>query len=93
MPNPLPALNLQEQKSIILNIFADFCIDADTMRSYLDHIGFDIGAISHPRELRVAYLGHYKLRNGTYDVEKACKDFACWPPVAAEIRRLKRKTR
>jgi hypothetical protein len=93
-PEPTTALSLQEQNNIIPRIFDDFCTDADTMFRYLKHVGFDFEAISHVQELLPAYLGHYRLRNGTYDVERACNDLATWPPIAAMIEKgLRQKAR
>ena len=91
MSAPEPQLSLEEQKKIILNILADFCTDADELPRFLGHVGYDIGAISHPSQLIPSYLGHCRLKTGTYDVDRACNDLATWPPIAAEIRRLIRK--
>ncbi len=89
--DPAPELTLQQQKNIILNIFDDFCTDADTMFRYLKHVGFDFGANSHVQELLPAYLGHYRLRNGTYDVERSCIDLATSRPITAMIENVLRQ--
>ena len=87
------ALSLQEQKNLILNILDDFCTDADTLFRYLDHVGFDIGSVSHAREIPTAFLGHYRLKNGTYDVDRACHHLATWPPIAARIAEMRLEQR
>lgn len=94
MPNGYhPELSRQEQENIILNILDDFCTDADTLFRYLDHARFDIGSISHAREIPVAFLGHYRIKAGVYDVDRACNDLATWPPIAALIVEMRREQR
>ena len=79
--------DLQEQKGIIISILTNFADDADRLISYLDHIGFDLCALTSPWDIEAAVLGHYRIKVGRYDVERACNDLASWPPIAAEIAR------
>lgn len=88
-----PDLSRQEQKNIILNILDDFCTDADTLFRYLDHVGFDIGSISDAREISAAFVGHYRLNGGAYDVDRACHHLATFPPIAALIAEMRREQR
>lgn len=83
------ALSLSEQKNIILNILADFCSDADTLVDYLNHVGFDLCSICEAREIPAAFLGHYRIKNGVYDLDRACNHLATWPPIAARIEALR----
>jgi len=93
-PELLAALTLQEQKDVIISILVNFADDGDRLIAYLDHIGFDLGALTSPHDLGDAVLGHYRIKAGRYDVDRACNDFASWPPIAAEIsRRMVKKTK
>jgi len=90
----LPKPTLQEQKDIIISILADFADEADRLIAYLDHIGFDLCALASPHDLGAAVLGHYRIKAGRYDVDRACNDLASWPPIAAEIaKRMGKKVR
>lgn len=78
-------LTLKEQKGIILEILCDFAGEGTIVLKYLDHVGFDLRTISHAKQLASAYLGHYRLRNGQYDVDRALDDLVTWPPIASRI--------
>jgi len=70
---------LERQKGLIYNILNMALEDLDHLGPYLDHIGFDIAAIRHPGDLHVAFLGHYRIRPGVYDVERAHQDLLNYP--------------
>ena len=82
MPNKLTT---DEQKNLILNIVFDEDQEPDAFVGYLEHIGFDITAIEDVKQLPDAVLGHYRLKQGEYDVDRAAMDLATYGPVAAEI--------
>jgi hypothetical protein len=83
--------DLREQKGIIISILTNFADDAYRLISYLDHIGFDHCALTSPRDLEAAVLGHYRVKVGRYDVDRACNDLATWPPIATRIAELMSK--
>lgn len=85
-----PSMPREEQTNLILGILSSFLEEdgLDQLGGYLDHVGFDIGAIRRTQDLPNAWLGHYRLKQGTYDVDRACRDLANFPPIAAEIFRL-----
>jgi len=86
---PMPLLHPDEAKAIITSILVDFTEgDAENLIHYLEHVGFDIAAIQTGKELLPAWLGHYRIGQGTYDIDRALLDFTTWPPIAREIFRL-----
>jgi hypothetical protein len=90
MPKQTSDLPPGKQKGIILSIFADFAESDDDgdLLSYLDHIGFDLRAISHVKELPAAFVAKYRLKSGKYDLDRAANDLVTWPPIAARIEEL-----
>lgn len=75
-----------EAKSILIGILIDFAEDdAENLGPYLEHVGFDIAAIQASKELLPAWLGHYRIGQGTYDTDRALLDFTTWPPIARRI--------
>lgn len=78
----------QENKNLILGILGEFCTDGETLLKFLQHVGFDLGCLSHTNDFPAAYLGHYRCSNGDYDVERACMHLATWPPIAEHIYEL-----
>jgi len=77
-------LSVNQEKNTVLNIVLDQS-DAGGLISYLEHICFDISAIVDVNELPAAILGHYRVKQGVYDVDRAAMDLATYPPVAAAI--------
>ena len=77
-------LTVNRQKNMVLNIVFDQS-NAEGLISYLEHICFDISAIVDVNELPAAILGHYRIKQGVYDVDRATMDLATYPPVAAAI--------
>jgi hypothetical protein len=49
------------------------------------HCGIDVDAAP---EIDDAIAAHYRLPGGAYDIERAAKDFATYPPMAASIAAL-----
>jgi hypothetical protein len=79
-----------EQKNLILNILDDVASDGgDAFITFARHVGFDVCTLRSTSDLTAAWLGHYRLRQGVYDVERAARDFATWPPVAQRIEELR----
>jgi len=81
-------MTTEEQKSLILGIFADFADSSDDgseLLHYLEHVGFDLRSIQDIRELPAAFLGHYRVAKGKYDVDRACMHLATWPPISEAI--------
>lgn len=81
-------LTTTEQKNMIMNIVFDQENLEDSGKgliSYLQHIGFDISAIESHEELVPAVLGHYRVKQGEYDIDRATMDLATYGPVAAAI--------
>ncbi len=62
--------------------------DAGNVLAYLEHVGFDLEGLQDTKELLPAWLGHYRLGQGTYDTDRALMDFTTWPPISREIFRL-----
>nr|WP_301918470.1 hypothetical protein [uncultured Defluviimonas sp.] len=85
------ALSIEEQKSLILSIVITFFEgeERDNLTSFVRHVGFDVCAVRRTRDFFAAWLGHYRLRQGAYDVDRACNDLATWPPIAARIAELR----
>lgn len=63
--------------------------DVDELFDYLKHVGFDLASIRKPSDLPAAWLGHYRNRVGTYDVDRALTNLVTWPPIADRIAELK----
>lgn len=80
-------LSSQEQADMIVALLADFCEPEmiDQLGDYLQYVGFDLAALGRPQDLTAAWLGHYRIRQGVYDVERAFNDLASYPPIASEI--------
>ena len=78
-------LDRTEQKGLIVGILHDFASDADTLFKYLAHCEFDVSAINSVDDLQAAWLGHYRIKGGGYDVDRACNHLATWPSIASRI--------
>lgn len=80
-------LSSQEQADMIVALLADFCEPEmiDQLGEYLQHVGFDLAALGRPQDLTAAWLGHYRIRQRVYDVDRAFNDLASYPPIASEI--------
>lgn len=83
-------LNSTEEKNLIAGILLDFIEnDRQNLLKYLKHCQFDILAIQGANELIDAWLGHYRIKAGEYDVARATNDLLRWPPIWNEICRLR----
>jgi hypothetical protein len=77
-------LTLDQQKDLILSILFDFA-EGDDLLAYMKHVGFDLGSILQVNELPTAWLGHYRVKKGVYDVNRACNDLSEFPLIASAI--------
>ena len=82
----------QDDAGLILSLLNDFleARDHEDLRLYFRHVGFDLGALSRVQDLPAAWLGHYRVKQGVYDIDRAFRDFASYPPIAMEIIRQQR---
>ena len=78
-------LTTDEQKNFILNLVFDDELDGQGLLDYLEHIGFEIAALEDTKELPKAVLGHYRIKQGEYDVDRAVMDLATYAPITAAI--------
>lgn len=85
-----PDLASEEQKGLICSILADFAADPDVevLFAYLCHCGFPLRALRSAHDILPAFLALYRIRPGHYDVDRACRHLATWPPIAARIAAL-----
>lgn len=86
-----PPLTTDQQKGLIVCILADF--EGDEMVKFAEHAGFDFRSITDAKELPAAWVAHYWLGQGTYDVDRACMDLATWPPISRRIFELQQQQR
>ncbi|MEM5521067.1 hypothetical protein [Sulfitobacter sp. AS59] len=84
-------LTTEAQKSIILGIMLDMADDVDNLFNYFKHIGFDVSVLRNHKDLPNALLGHYRLGQGSYDIDRATMDLATWPPIARRIFELQQE--
>lgn len=84
-------MTTDEQRDVILNVVMDFF--PDDIGEYIRHVGFDIQGIGDPKNFVDAWLGHYRLGQGTYDVDRALMDFTTWPPISRRIFELQDEAR
>lgn len=82
------SIPLPQQKSLLLGILNDFLSDPEELFDYFDHVGFDPLCLGQIRDLPQAWMAYYRVRAGVYDVDRACRDLAAWPPIAARIAHL-----
>ena len=75
-----------EARGILVSLICNFLEDdLDNLGDYLKHCDFDILALGEPADLLPAWLGHYRIGQGTYDTDRALLDFMSWPPIARRI--------
>lgn len=75
-----------EAKNLLAGILVDLAEnDLNNLGPYLAHVGFDAGALGKPRDLLPAWVGHYRIGQGTYDTNRALMDLTTWPPIARAI--------
>ena len=61
------------------------------MFEYFDHVGFDIPALDNSKQIPAAWLGHYRIGQGTYDTDRALLDLTTWPPISRRIFELQQE--
>lgn len=84
-------LTTEEQKSLILGIISDMADDTDDLFNYFKHVGFDVSTLRNHKDLPNALLGHYRLGQGSYDVDRATMDLLTWPPIARRVFELQQE--
>lgn len=83
-----PPLTTEQQRSMILSLLTELGEDVDRLVGFLRHVDFDIDALGNVKDLPEAWLGHYHLGQGTYDIDRASHDLLTWPPISARIFQL-----
>lgn len=71
--------DVRQQTAIILDILCHFLTGdrVSQLKSWCDHVGFDITALSQTADFGAAWLGHYRQGRG-YSVERAISDYLSW---------------
>lgn len=87
MPDSSTSPAWKDDAGLILSLLNDFleAKNYEALHLYFRHVGFDVGALSLVQDLPAAWLGHYRLKQGVYDIDRAFRDLASYPPIAAEI--------
>jgi hypothetical protein len=86
-------MTTKAQRDLILGILNDIADDASSVVDYLNHVGFDIAAINSSADLPEAWLGHYRLGQGSYDVDRATSDLLTWPPISRRVFELQQNAK
>ena len=82
----LTKLPPDEVRNLLVGLLVDILEnDLENLGTYLEYVGFDASALGKPSDLLPAWLGHYRIGQGTYDAGRAAIDLATWPPVARRI--------
>ena len=70
-------LTTAQQEALILRPYVDFLMNDDIkgLFNLAQHAGINIRS-----SIADAVLGHYRLGDGKYDVDRAAEDFASRPP-------------
>ena len=76
-----------DDRTTILSMFFDMA-ESDQLSDYLQHISFDFAALSDSKQLPDAILGHYRVKKGKYDIDRASHDLLTFPPVASRVFQL-----
>lgn len=77
-------------KNMLAGLLIDM-IESDEWPEYLIHVGFDVGALTDAKDLLPAWIGHYRIGQGTYDTDRAAMDLATWPPISRRIFELQQE--
>ena len=81
-----------EAKNMLLSTLNDFAEnDVDEMFKYFTHVGFDILAVDDAKQIPAAWLGHYRIGQGTYDIDRAVMDLTTCPPISRRIFELQQE--
>ena len=94
LPTEQEHLPPEEAKNLLAGLLAEFFEDdTNTALEYLEHCKFDLAALEVSKDILPAWLGHYRIGQGTYDTDRALKDFQTWPPIAGRIFELMEEKR
>src|SRR5450432_626160 len=76
-----------EYAASIIGCFTDFAENTpDELIPYMEHCGMEVEVISAAGDdLSTLILAHYRIRPGHYDIDRAARDLATWPRIAAHI--------
>jgi hypothetical protein len=91
MTKTMVTINLPpaEQRNLILNTFFDEDDDGERFLALIDHAGIDLSAAGGDvRRIPAVILGHYRIKKGCYDIDRAANDLLTYPPAAARIAEL-----
>lgn len=78
--------------AMVLGPFLDFAEQGElALFNYMRHCGIQIDSLdaSDPRSAEDLILDHYRLADGSYDVNMSARDLARWPAIAARIHELR----
>ena len=79
------SLTVAKQRKLILDVFFD-SDDPETFLALVDHAGIDLAAAAGDvKQIPDVILGHYRIKKGCYDIDRATNDLLTFPPVAAHI--------
>ena len=85
-------LTALDQRTLILDMFFDGD-DPENFLALIEHTGIDLAAAGGDiKRVPDVILGHYRVKKGCYDIERAANDLATFPPVAAYIAGLEPRT-
>ena len=68
-----------EQREFILNIFADFADEPETLIDFIEHAGMDLRALQSAADLPAMIAGHSRSTKGEYEGAPAPNDTLTWP--------------
>jgi hypothetical protein len=76
-----------EYAGSILGCFTDFAENTpDEFIPYMEHCGMEAEVIAAAGDdLSTIILAHYRIKPGQYDIDRAARDLATWPRIAAYI--------
>ncbi|MGO4686211.1 hypothetical protein [Hyphomicrobium sp. 2TAF46] len=79
-------------EAMVLWPFLDFAEKGEQeLFAYMRHVGIQVDALDRDdkRSAQDLILSHYRLPDGTYDVELAARDLLRWPAIAARVHELR----
>ena len=81
-------LTAAAQKTLILDMFFDGD-DPENFCALIEHTGIDLSAAGGDvRRVPDVIFGHYRVKKGCYDIDRAANDLATFPRVAGYIAEL-----
>ena len=80
----------REQRNMILAMFfSEGDDDGKGFLALVDHCGIDLAAChGDVKQVPNVIVGHYRIKKGFYDIDRAANDLLTFPPVAARIAEL-----